>query len=476
MGPPERTHGRVIAHRFQLVSELGRGGMASVWRAEHLALRSQVAIKLLDPAIGEDPEMVERFLREAQAAASLRSRHVVQIFDYGVDEGVPFIAMELLDGESLRERLERRGRLSPGETARILSQVARAVDKAHEAGIVHRDLKPDNIFLVREEDETAKVLDFGIAKIEKGRSGDLESLSTLTGRVLGTPFYMSPEQARGDRTIDYRSDLWALAVIAFECLTGERPFEGHGLGDIIVKICSEAVPVPSTRSAVPDGFDFWFAQGVERDPNRRFQSARELSDALWGLVGTSSPSGAISPPVLTPELTTARTLVSKIPPAFETLTERSATFDIPMRSAGRRSWWVLAAVIGLALAIGFSVAHSRRDATLTTRTTPREEPRKGATATVPASGAGWEAPPPPAIGPSIAANDETPSSSAAPIASATPDGPEAATSGRVASKSRRNHTTNGASTAPAPSASAVPRANHDSSPHRAGWETFSDRE
>src|SRR5690349_1329815 len=213
--------GRVIAGRYRLVSQLGRGGMGSVFRAEHMALSSPVAIKLIDPEIARRPEMLERFQREAQSSAALRSPHVVQILDHGVDQGVPYIAMELLEGESLAERLVRVGKLSPEETARIMTHVARAIGRAHERGIVHRDLKPDNVFLVRNDDEEiAKVLDFGIAKATMN-SFDVTT-GTRTGAMLGTPYYMSPEQVEGSKSIDHRADLWALAVITFECITGVR--------------------------------------------------------------------------------------------------------------------------------------------------------------------------------------------------------------------------------------------------------------
>src|SRR5689334_5323196 len=188
--------GHVIAQKFRLVRRLGQGGMGSVWAADHLALNSQVAVKIIDPAIASNAEALGRFLREAQSAAALRSPHVVQTFDYGVEDGVPFIAMELLEGQSLAQRLEQSGRLTLEQTAKIMTEVGRAISRAHDAGIVHRDLKPDNIYLVKNDDEEiAKVLDFGIAKATGGQLGN--SSQTRTGAILGTPYYMSPEQAEG---------------------------------------------------------------------------------------------------------------------------------------------------------------------------------------------------------------------------------------------------------------------------------------
>ncbi|MEZ4375469.1 MAG: serine/threonine-protein kinase [Polyangiaceae bacterium] len=278
--------GEVIADRYRLLSKLGEGGMGSVWRAEHTTLKSPVALKFIETSISQNEEATARFIREAQSAAALRSTHVVQIFDYGIDRGVPYIAMELLVGESLRDRMDHT-RLSPRQLAEIMTQVCRAMSKAHEAGIVHRDLKPDNIFLVNEDDqEIAKVLDFGIAKVAEGVVDGVSS-ATRTGTILGTPYYMSPEQAQGNRAVDYRADLWALAIIVFECVTGKLPFQSDGLGDLILRICVHPVPVPSSLAQVPPGFDQWFARAATRDPQERFQSAREFADALKVVLGVS---------------------------------------------------------------------------------------------------------------------------------------------------------------------------------------------
>jgi len=263
--------------------------MGSVWRAEHFSLNSQVAVKLVDPEIIAQPEATARFLREAQAAAALRSPHVVQIFDYGVDAEVPYIVMELLEGESLATRLELQGKLPAAATAEILSQVCRAVSRAHEHGVVHRDLKPDNIFITANDDvEIAKVLDFGIAKhVLPGSHG-----MTHTGAVLGTPYYMSPEQVEGARDVDFRTDLWALSVIAYQCIVGKRPFDEESLGGLILAICTRPLPRPSAHGDVPAGFDEWFAQGVARDKQRRFASARELASSLRAVCGLVDASRA----------------------------------------------------------------------------------------------------------------------------------------------------------------------------------------
>jgi serine/threonine protein kinase len=284
--------GTVFMSRYRLDSLLGQGGMGSVWKAEHLQLRSPVAIKMLDPAIANNEQMLARFLREAQACAALRSPHVVQIFDYGVDEatGTAFIAMEMLNGEALSDRVTRLGRLPPEEAFRFLSEVLRAMGKAHDAGIVHRDLKPDNVFICRDDPEFAKVLDFGVAKVtnkELGASGG----KTQTGMMIGTPYYMSPEQTQA-KEVDHRADLWAIAVIAFEIMTGRRPFIGESFGELVIAICTNPVPLPSRVAPVPAGFDEWFVRGTQRDRNRRFQSAKEMAEELGRLAsgGFGRPS------------------------------------------------------------------------------------------------------------------------------------------------------------------------------------------
>lgn len=297
--PVHPEPGVVIAGRYRLLAPLGRGGMGVVWQAEHLSLRSAVAIKLMNERAAAGSDAGERFLREARAVAALASPHVVQIVDFGVEGDTPYLVMEMLQGETLAARLRRRGRLEPQLVLQVVTEVARALQRAHQAGVVHRDLKPDNVFLVRDiEHEVVKVLDFGVAKVATGDTPQL----TQSGAVLGTPHYMSPEQARGRREVDHRTDLWALAVIAYECATGRRPFEGEVLGDLLVKICTESVPPPSTVAPLPAGFDAWFARATEREPDARFQSALEMADALRAL---SAPSVSLPPPSLSTTLPSA---------------------------------------------------------------------------------------------------------------------------------------------------------------------------
>jgi eukaryotic-like serine/threonine-protein kinase len=289
--------GSVIAGKYRVTEPLGRGGMGAVWRAEHVLLRTPLAIKLMDPKIAASGEAHARFSREARAAAALRSPNVVQVFDFGVDSGIPYIAMELLEGETLAQLLARNGRLPSDEVASLFTELGRAVAKAHELGIVHRDLKPDNVFLAHQDQTVVvKVLDFGIAKLTRDTSLSVSS-NTRTGTMLGTPSYMSPEQARGNRLVDHRTDLWALGVIAFECVCGSKPFLADALGDLIIQICTEPLPVPSAAAPVPPGFDGWFKRATERDPSRRFQSAEELTQALLAAVGVGASASQSFPGV-----------------------------------------------------------------------------------------------------------------------------------------------------------------------------------
>jgi serine/threonine protein kinase len=271
----------LIAGKYQLVKELGRGTMGSVWEAWHLSLRSPVAIKLMAPSIAASPTALQRFLREARAAAGLRSPHVVQILDHGVDHGLPYIVMEMLEGEALAERLARVGKLSAVETERIVTHIARALTRAQQAGITHRDLKPENVFIVRNDDEElVKVLDFGVAKVEHRFDGSFNEESTAAGALLGTPYYSSPEQAEGLKSVDHRTDIWSLGVMTYECLLGRRPFEGDTLPAVLLAISTKPLPVPSRVGVVPRGFDAWFAKACARNLTHRFAFAKDAAAEL----------------------------------------------------------------------------------------------------------------------------------------------------------------------------------------------------
>ncbi|HEX2870312.1 MAG TPA: serine/threonine-protein kinase [Polyangiaceae bacterium] len=399
---------QILSGKYRLERELGRGGMGSVWLAQHLTLRSPVAIKLIDPGIATNPEALSRFLREAQAAASLRSPHVVQILDHGVDEGVPFIVMELLDGESLASRLERQRRLAPFDTAHLMTQVARAMTKAHEAGIVHRDLKPDNIFIVRnDEEEIAKVLDFGVAKSHTHGVGAVSS-ATRTGSVLGTPYYMSPEQAEGSKSVDHRTDIWAMGVIAWECLLGARPFEAETLGGLLLAICAREMPAPSRMGAVPAGFDAWFARACSRDLNYRFATAKEAAAELRNVCAGQMMAGGYGAPPPVPQ---AAVQAASLPLASTTAhLGLSTSSPLPKKSAAP---WVVMGVAAVAVVGGGALFALRGS---------NDQPEAGASAAPSAV----TPPAPVAAAPPVAPEPEKPtpapvaSASAAPSATAAP--------------------------------------------------------
>lgn len=274
--------GSFLTPSLRLVRPLGQGGMGAVWVAEHLGLRTQVVVKFMRAELAYDSEAALRFSREAAAAANVKSPHVVQMLDHGIaTEGTPYIVMELLDGQDLAQHLARRGSLTAHEVDEIVSQVCKALGRAHERGIVHRDVKPQNVFLcnVGQGETFVKVLDFGVAKAAHGLAS--VDPQTRTGALLGSPYYMSPEQLMGQRTLDFHSDLWSIGVVAFECLTGRRPFAAEQVGELAIAILHAPLPMPSqVAPALGHDFDAWFAKACARDPAARFASAKELADAF----------------------------------------------------------------------------------------------------------------------------------------------------------------------------------------------------
>ncbi len=273
--------GDVIAAKYRLERLLKQGGMGAVWIATHLGLDERVALKFMDPRRVSSAEARIRFTREAKAAAQIRSKNIVQILDHGVDAGVPYIAMELLAGEDLGARLRRSGRVSVADASTLLHDIAHALDRAHAAGIVHRDLKPENIFLAKDGDhEILKILDFGIAlEVQEDASDD--SAMTQEGVILGTPYFMSPEQVRGRTNIDHRSDLWSVGVILFRAITGIRPFGRGAPADVIVQICSDPIPRASVVARdLPEEVDRFFEKALARDVAKRFSTAKEMAAAF----------------------------------------------------------------------------------------------------------------------------------------------------------------------------------------------------
>jgi serine/threonine-protein kinase len=290
--------GQVIAGKYRVLRLLGTGGMGTVWEGVHTTLGTRVAIKFIRPQFATQKEARARFEIEARAAAKLQTKHAVTVYDYGLSpDGLPYIVMEFLEGESLSDAIIERGTLPASEVAQIIGQAARALSKAHAAGIVHRDLKPDNIYLARSDEPVeglpyvVKLVDFGIAKMfEEPVSPGTESRAmggpTREGTVIGTPNFMAPEQLAMGGAPGPLTDLWSLGACTFAAMTGRLPFEGDVLGDIVLKVCAAPIPAPShVNPDVPQGFDAWFARACSRDPSKRFQSADELAQALAGVCG-----------------------------------------------------------------------------------------------------------------------------------------------------------------------------------------------
>jgi len=287
--------GRVVAGRYRMLYPLGRGGMGAVWVGEHLELKSAVAVKFIDQHLAEDDRAKKRFRLEAQAAAALRSPHVVQVFDYGIDEGEPYIVMELLEGETLATRMQRSGQLTVEDTLEVCRQTAKALAVAHARGFVHRDLKPENVFLVGDETGfIVKLLDFGVAKVIR-EDRRWSEFVTQPGNRLGTIYYMSPEQVQG-QAVDGRADIWSLGIVVFECLTGRLPFEGIRGPRLISAISRQPLPVPSKLASVPPGFDAWFERATARNLEQREASAEALArDLLEILRGHKGKCAMVQP-------------------------------------------------------------------------------------------------------------------------------------------------------------------------------------
>ena len=275
---PPLNAGEHVTPTLKLVRCLGMGGMGSVWAAENLTLGTQVAVKLMAPMHVSNEPSILRFRQEAQAAARIRSPYVATVFDHGMTEdGQPYIVMELLEGETLKRRLQRLGPRPPEDVLRLFGQTARGVGAAHKLGVIHRDIKPDNLFVIDVEGEPfVKVLDFGIAK-------DLDATSglTSTGMAMGTPPYMSPEQYDDTKRVDPRTDLWSMAVVTYELLTGKLPFEGSTLFAMALAIAKgEFRPPSSLRPELPKSIDAWMTRALSVDVAGRFGSAMDMADAL----------------------------------------------------------------------------------------------------------------------------------------------------------------------------------------------------
>lgn len=296
----EKRIGEII-DRYRIESVLGEGGFGAVYRAKHVVMGRDVALKLLHPGTDQDDDTRERFLREAQAAAAVGHHAIVQVFDCGVtNDGNAFIAMEMLEGEDLEEHLKKHGSLSRERSVRLIVNLLDALDAAHKAGIVHRDLKPANVFLLNGSDNV-KILDFGISQM---RGEGIRNL-TRTGMVMGTPHYMAPETFRGVANVDARADLYAVGAMLYELFTGTPPHDANSYEQLVVRVAT--MPAPAIRVALPDlppGLAQLVDHALAANPEERWPDARSFREALLpfleaGLDQTQEDaSSMVGPPIL----------------------------------------------------------------------------------------------------------------------------------------------------------------------------------
>jgi eukaryotic-like serine/threonine-protein kinase len=334
-----------LGGRYRLVSRIASGGMGTVWRAVDVVLDRPVAVKTLSEALGEDAKFVERFRREARAAAGLSHPNVASVYDYGEDGSTPFIVMELLDGETLAGRMARSGRIPPAEAAGIAARVAAALQAAHDAGVVHRDVKPGNVMLTRSGG--VKVMDFGIAATAWAAP------LTATGTTMGTASYLSPEQASGERATP-ASDVYSLGCVLYEMLTGQAPFPGETpVAVATAHVQSRVVPVRQLAPQVPPSLAAACERALEKDPASRPPSAGAFASMLAAGSGGAGEAGrgskgsgaAGTTQVLTPVAPTTPLRTESAPPP--------SPAHAPFR---RRSNWIGWAIVATLLAAAIIVA------------------------------------------------------------------------------------------------------------------------
>jgi serine/threonine protein kinase len=321
--------GKVLLDKYQVQELLGEGGMGLVYRARHLHLKQDVALKFLRPALLERPEAVERFLREARAMAQLRSEHVVRVMDVAkLESGVPYLVMEFLHGSDLHTLLDQ-GPLSIEDTIDYVLQACEAVAEAHMLGIIHRDLKPSNLFLTRRRDHSPliKVLDFGISKIPLDEEDELGPIVTATNSVIGSPRYMSPEQIRSARKVDSRADIWSLGIVLHELVSANHPFPAETPWDTMAQILSQPpVPLRAQRADAPAELEAIVRRCLEKDRDDRFTDVDSLAAAL-AAIGLARAQGLaerarrpLAPELGAPFAVSAGPAPSLSPPRGSTLT------------------------------------------------------------------------------------------------------------------------------------------------------------
>jgi tRNA A-37 threonylcarbamoyl transferase component Bud32 len=475
--------GQILAGKYRVEKVLGVGGMGVVVAAQHVQLDERVAIKFLLPAMLDNQDVVGRFAREARAAVKIKSEHVARVSDVGsLENGSPYMVMEFLDGVDLAAWIQQRGPLPIEQAVDFVVQACVGVASAHAIGIVHRDLKPGNLFCLRGNDGqfVIKVLDFGISKVTN--ASDSRGSMTHTAAVMGSPYYMSPEQMVSAKDVDGRTDIWALGVVLYELLTGTRPFTGESLPEIAIKVATASFPpLRSFRPDAPSGLDSVVLKCLEKDKKRRYANVAELALALadFGskqsgssierivrIIEASGLSTAGLPPASSPAVTATTPGVGTMT-AFEPAPSAPAPLGTMAPSATtaprllgvRRRGRIAVAMIGAAgvLAVAAGVAWRR----------PKPEPSSatGLIASTPSTS--------PSVAASPAKSDPAePENSAEPVgaaAAATPNGADASDSdapsggpGIAPGPAHNEHQ----KTAPANATSNTPRTANPGSPPR----------
>lgn len=432
--------GDLIDGKYRVIRLIGQGGMGAVYEGQHTLIERRIAIKVLFREVAAAHHGLARFEREARAAGRIGNDHILEIFDIGaLPDGSRYMVSEFLDGETLSGRLQRLGRMTPEQIAPIMAQLLDGLAAAHHAGVLHRDLKPDNIFLLRHKigrPDFVKIIDFGISKFQSSDGADSMRM-TATGAIMGTPYYLSPEQARGSQNADARSDLYAAGVIMYECVTGKVPFDAANFNELIFKIALETPPSP--RDLVPEldpAFSAVVQKAMARDPRDRYQSAEELTRDLAPWAGNTqtlsqTPARSLAPQATlplanTPQVASAAAPTARLSQSGAVSAATAATQNAfgksgqALTTGGRRGRAPLLAGSLLLVAAGLVAAGYAL-----TRSHPVAAPADSAVARpVPVSPASAPAPrvepvpPPPAVSVAATAVEPAPPASAVPSAAA----------------------------------------------------------